>query len=194
MSKDYACQYTLSIHPDQKGETVALYPPAIKKLIPAGSNDPRIIPRVAILHVADMLGPSLWDYFAHRSGGIESHFYIRLDGTVEQYRDTGYQADANYLANDFAVSIETEGRAAGEWTQAQVTAIQRLLLWLNTTDKIPLRKIQAWDGAGVGYHTLFGAPSKWTPCRSRVLVRTGRSSSNVSSSPGSTATPTPPHL
>ena len=28
------------------------------------------------------------------------HFYIRRDGTVEQYRDTAYQADANYQAND----------------------------------------------------------------------------------------------
>jgi len=138
-------------------------PFALDKMITPGSNDPAIKPRLAILHVADMLGPSLHDYFAYRSGGIESHFYVRLDGTIEQYRNIFWQADANLDANDFAVSIETEGKADGEWTEAQLEAIKRLLLWLNSEASIPLRKVGTWDGSGVGYHTLFGAPSHWTP-------------------------------
>ena len=142
---------------------MAVCPFAVHKLIAPGSNDPRIKPRAGILHVADMIGPSLYDFFAHRSGGIESHFYVRLDGTVEQYRDTDFQADANLDANDFAVSIETEGRGAGEWTAAQLASIKRLLLWLHDEHGIPLRKIQHWDGSGFGYHTQFGAPSHWTP-------------------------------
>jgi hypothetical protein len=26
-----------------------------------------------------------------------------------------------------------------------------------------LREVKVWNGAGVGYHTLFGAPGAWTP-------------------------------
>lgn len=138
---------------------MALYPLAIQKPIPPGINDPRIKPRVVILHVAVFIGKSLYDYFKDRSGGVESHFYIRLDGTVEQYRDTIWQADANTDANDFAISIETEGMEYGQWTPEQLAAIKALILWCHETHDIPLVRCPAWDGSGVGYHTLF--PGRW---------------------------------
>ena len=142
---------------------MALCPFAVHKLIPPGSSDPRITARAAILHVDAGNASSLYDYFRFRSGGIESHFFIKLDGTIEQYRDTDFQADANLDANDFAISIETQGFGGGKWTAAQLVSIKRLLLWLNKVEGIPVRKIQHWDGSGVGYHTQFGAPSHWTP-------------------------------
>lgn len=140
---------------------MALYGPAIKKLIPppADGRDPRIKPRVVILHVAVWEQPSLHDYFNGPSGGVESHFYIRRDGTVEQYRDTGWQADANTDANGFAISIETQGMEKGEWTPEQLDAIKALILWCHTTHGIPLQRCPSWDGAGIGYHTLF--PGRW---------------------------------
>lgn len=134
------------------------YPKAIRKNIPPPHTDPKIKARVAILHVAASEGPSLYGWFNGPSGGVESHFYIRYDGTVEQYRDTGYQADANMSANDFAVSIETEGKASGKWTSAQLAAIKALLKWLHEDDPdvdIPLTVCKAWNGSGVGYHILF---------------------------------------
>lgn len=133
---------------------MALYPKAVLKLIPSSVDGP-IKPRVAILHIAVSEAASLYDYFKNRSGGIESHFYIRRDGTVEQYRDTALQADANMQANDFAVSIETQGMGSGEWTVEQLEAIKELLLWLNKVHGIPLVKCPAWNGSGVGYHILF---------------------------------------
>ena len=143
---------------------MALCPFAAWRLIPPGSSDPRIEPRVAILHVDAGNQPSLYDYFATRSGGIESHFHVRADGEIEQYRDTAWQADANNLANDFAVSIETQGYGDGEWTPAQLASIKRLLLWLHEVHpSIRLAKVDRWDGAGIGYHTQFGAPGAWTP-------------------------------
>lgn len=150
---------------------MALYPSAVKKLIAPGANDPKIIPTIAILHVAVTKADSLHDFFATKSGGIESHFYIRLDGTVEQYRDTEREADANYKANSWgangrtygAVSIETAGMGTGEWTPAQQEAIKKLLTWLHTTHGIPLRACPGPFKAGVGYHTMWGAPSAWTP-------------------------------
>ena len=142
---------------------MAVCPFAVKKLIPPGSNDPRITATQVILHVAVFEGESLHEFFRDRSGGIESHFYIRRDGTIEQYRDTAYQADANHTANDRAVSIETQGMGDGEWTPEQVDAIKRLLLWARDEHKIPLRKCPRHDAAGVGYHVMFGAPGPWTP-------------------------------
>ncbi len=142
---------------------MAKCPFALQKIIPAGSNDPPIVPRVAILHTAVTNADSLYDYFNGPSGGVESHFYIRNDGTIEQYRDTEFQADANLMANDFAVSIETAGFASDDWNSAQMIAIKKLLVWLHEEHDIPLRKILQWDGSGVGYHVLFGAPGPWTP-------------------------------
>ena len=49
-----------------------LYPAAKHLLIEPGSNDPRIKPRVAVLHVDAGGAPSLFSYFRYRSGGVES--------------------------------------------------------------------------------------------------------------------------
>ena len=143
---------------------MALCPFALHRIIPPGSSDPRITPRVAVLHVDAGNAESLYDYFANRSGGIESHFHVTRAGVIEQYRDTAFQADANNLANDFAVSIETQGYGEGEWTPEQLAAIKRLLRWLHDAHpEIRLAKVDRWDGAGIGYHVQFGAPGPWTP-------------------------------
>lgn len=150
---------------------MAWYADAIKKLIAPGPNDPPIIAVGAIMHVASGESESLFSYFSGPSNGIESHFYVRRDGTVEQYRDTAYEADANLKANQFYVngkrygyvSIETQGMEAGEWTPAQVASIERLLRWLSETHNFPLAKCKTPTSPGVGYHTMFGAPGPWTP-------------------------------
>lgn len=150
---------------------MAWYPRAVRREIRPGSNDPAIKVVGAILHVDAGNSSSLYGYFNGPSGGIESHFHIRKDGTVEQYRDTGREADANYKANSFVeggvrkgyVSIETQGYETGEWSAAQLDAIRDLLAWLAKTHGFPLRKCRDPRDPGVGYHTLFGAPSAWTP-------------------------------
>lgn len=134
-------------------------PFALKKLIPPGPTDPRIKARAVILHVAVSEQPSLYSYFNGPSGGVESHFYIRRDGTTECYRDTFWQADANTDANGFAISIETQGMERGEWTPEQLASIKALILWCHQTHGIPLSKVKTWDGSGVGYHTQF--PGRW---------------------------------
>lgn len=135
-----------------------IYPAAVKRLIPHDpAMDPRITPRVAILHVdaGGATGADLARYFSFGSRGIESHFTIDYDGTVTQFRDTAYQADANVSANNFAVSIETQGKADGSWTDAQLASIKALLTWLHETHDVPLVQCPTWNGSGVGYHILF---------------------------------------
>jgi hypothetical protein len=142
-----------------------LIPGATRKLIPPGANDPRIKARMGILHVAATNATSLYEFFNGPSGGIESHAYILKNGSQEQYRDTDYQADANYDANDFAISFETQGLASEKWTTLQLETIKKDMLWAKKAHNIPLRVVKTWDDpvGGWGYHTLFGSPSHWTP-------------------------------
>lgn len=150
---------------------MALCPFARHRLIPPGSNDPSITAVGAVLHVDAGNAESLYAYFNGPSGGIESHFHIAKDGTIEQYRDTSREADANYRGNSWTsggrryglISIETQGYGSGEWTSAQLASIKRLLAWLSDEHNFPLRVAPSWQGPGVGYHVMFGAPGPWTP-------------------------------
>lgn len=150
---------------------MAWYPEAVKKLIAPGPNDPPIYPVGAILHVDSGNANSLFDYFNGPSDGIESHFFVKKTGVIEQYRDTAFEADANLKANSFIlngkrvgfVSIETQGFDKGEWTAEQLASIKALLRWLSETHDFPLVKCKTPTSPGVGYHTMFGAPGPWTP-------------------------------
>lgn len=137
--------------------------------IAPGYSDPPIEVIGAILHVAVSEARSIRPIFMNRNG-IESHFYIRRDGSIEQYRSTGYEADANYKANSFVhggrrkgyVSIETQGMGPGEWTDAQMASIKRVLSWLDEThESFRMAVAQSPYGGGVGYHSQF--LGVWTP-------------------------------
>lgn len=148
---------------------MAWFPKARKMNIRPGSNDPAIEVVGAILHVDAGNARSLFRYFNGPSGGIESHFHVAKDGTIEQYRNTGYEADANYKANSFwsggrrkgYISIETQGYGSGEWTPEQVEAIKAILVWASAEHGFPLEKASGPYSGGVGYHTQF--PDHWTP-------------------------------
>lgn len=147
------------------------YPDAIIKNIPPGSNDPRITPIGVILHSRGGVGDSLYDYFDGPSGGIESHGYIRFGGEFEQYRDTQYEADANYKGNSFFkdgvrygfLSVETEGYGTESWADAQIDTILDFCQWTQIEHKVLMRECPTPYSSGVGYHIQFGSPGAWTP-------------------------------
>ena len=98
--------------------------------------------------------------------------------------DTGRSADANYRANrrpdgTGAISIETEDNVGNPdtlpWTDAQVDTLVRLALWAARVHRIPGRRCPSPSSPGIGFHTLFGAPSAWTPvsktCPGVVRIR-----------------------
>lgn len=105
-------------------------------------------------------------------GGSESHFGVGYDGTVYQWQDTDYQAEANGAANARAISIETADTGTGfpkwtgsnvpPWNEAQLRALDDLVAWCCRTHDIPL--VVAPDSRrstrGVGYHRLGVAPYK----------------------------------
>jgi hypothetical protein len=94
------------------------------------------------LHVAVSEALSLYPFFNY-PGRASSHFYIRKDGTVEQYIDTAFRAEADYEGNDATISVETQGGLHGPntepWTDAQVKALAKLFAWLVKTHGIPAR-------------------------------------------------------
>lgn len=136
---------------------------AKRRLLPESATQPRIRARLAILHSAAGRG-SLFNFFL-RSSSLESHFWVSTSGVVEQYVDTDVRADANYLANPFAISIETESSpsATEPWPPDQFAALVELLVWICITHQIPAIKATAWNGTGIGWHIQFGSPGKWTP-------------------------------
>lgn len=156
---------------------MARMPDADWRPIPENSSQRKIIPTQCILHSAVGKG-SLFGYFSRTSVVVESHFWVGLNGEIEQYLDTEVRGDANYLANPRAISIETADNGSPdtfEWTPAQLASIVKILLWVHKTHDIPLVQTPAWDAPGIGYHTMWGAPGRWTPvaksCPGRARIR-----------------------
>lgn len=158
---------------------MTLCPFAVHKLLPENKTQAPIDPDQVIYHTAvDALGAtSLFSFFAG-SITLESHFFIKMNGVIEQYMDTRVRADANRYANSRAISIETEDEgdpARIPWSSEQVKALVRLTDWLcDTHPKILRRKCPAWDQAGIGYHSMWGAPSPWTPSAGKTCPGAAR--------------------
>lgn len=113
---------------------MARYPAAIWKPIAAQylPGRPLVAHNRVSLHVAVSEASSLHSYFS-APGRPSSHFYVRRDGTVEQYVDTDARAEADLEGNDATISVETQGGVSdpqGEpWTDQQVEALAQLVAW-----------------------------------------------------------------
>lgn len=141
--------------------------------LPEWQSQPRITPTTIIDHSIVGSAEGAWQMFKDRSS-LESHFIVRgrrsgtSDGWIWQLMDTDRQGDANLQANGYALSIETEDDGDPDhqpWTNAQIES----LAWLHDELRrvhptIPRRQSRSCgDPGGLGYHTLHGAPSCWTP-------------------------------
>jgi N-acetyl-anhydromuramyl-L-alanine amidase AmpD len=150
-------------------------PFAIWTPIAATNQDARVHEKTqVILHT--LVGSARGTIAAwQRSNRLESTFIVALDGTLYQCMDSASRADANLSANRSAISIETEDHGVGRnrewdpdrvwvpWTEAQLATIARVLEWAHRTHAIPMERCASPTSAGVGYHSMWGAPSPWTP-------------------------------
>ena len=117
---------------------------------------------VLILHVAVSEAPSLQGFFegSIKNAPVCSHFYVRRDGTVEQYIDTKYISAADNQAGARSIAVETQGGVKNankeKWTKAQVTALAGIAKWAKETHGIPLviPVDSANSSAGVAWHRL----------------------------------------
>ena len=126
-----------------------------------------------ILCFHTMVG-SLWgtdQYFRSGNGagygGTEAHFGLGGDGTLVQWQDTAFQADANYNGNPDVLSVENadmgpefapwninDASAVPAFTPAQIERGARIAAWANREHGIPLVLIpDTLPGRrGIAYH------------------------------------------
>lgn len=97
-------------------------------------------------------------------GGTYAHFYVGEDGTLYQYQDTAYMAQADLDGNTSTISVETwDGGTERPWTPAQVATLGRLFAWIVATHStVPDRIATPDNTAGLAWHRLgvqgnFGA-------------------------------------
>jgi flagellar capping protein FliD len=160
---------------------------AIWREIPDNRRQPTMRATQVIMHSMASPGTSpqeLIRYWSRPGTPLESHFIVGRDGRAWQLVDTGRSADANFHANrrpdgTGAISIETEDNVGNPdtlpWTAAQIDTLVRLALWAARVHGVPRRRCRSPSSPGVGYHTMFGAPSEWTPvsktCPGTIRIR-----------------------
>lgn len=132
------------------------YPGAVKKPISINYTKRVTTKTCVILHTSASLSSSLHGWFSNQSAKASSHFYIRMDGVVEQYLDTKHISWANASANSRSVTIETEGLGNEKWTPAQLESIKKVLKWSCAEHNIPVRQMNssAASEKGIGWHRL----------------------------------------
>lgn len=143
------------------------------KHLPEASTQATITPRMFIVHTAvDAPGPTdLAKYFGRADVRAESHYFVHLDGEIDELMPTNVRADANRWANPFAISAETEDEGRPHelgWTDAQLESLEWLIRKDSAEWGFPLQRCDRWDGTGVGYHVMFGAPGPWTSVRGKT--------------------------
>lgn len=139
--------------------------------LPDSGREPSITMRTVIHHSIVGSAEGAWQYFAGGTA-IESTFIVKKSGYFWQIMSLGEQADANFRANAFAGSIETEDNGDPDrdpWTPAQLETLVWLSLEMRRLrPRIARRKCRSWDDAGLGYHTLF--PRQWTNVPGKLLA------------------------
>lgn len=150
---------------------MAWYPKAVRKEVKRFRRRMRKPVRIN-LHTAVSNASSLFGFF-NRPGNVTSHFYVRKDGTVEQYVNTKYRAACDLKGNPDTVSIESwdgygrvwKSGSPPEWTPEQVAAIAELVQWLwDTHGSIPKREAttskRGRSSHGLSFHRLGVASSR----------------------------------
>jgi hypothetical protein len=142
---------------------------------PIGANTGgRIGPNLGlILHHAVAYG-SLWSFFNNPTSEVSAHFWVALDGRIEQYVDTDVVAWHGRSLNSRYVGVETEGCGASfnyaePMTQAMVNALARIYGEGNRRHGWAYTLANADGQPGFGYHRM--AVNTACPCDIRLARR-----------------------
>lgn len=135
-----------------------------------------ITPSSLIAHTAVSGANSLWSFFDGPSGGIDAHFYLRANGSAEQYISVEQVAQANGSANRWwdpvaklwrgAVSVESWDNGAPDttpWTLPQLKTLSDLAHWLHDRYAMPLELCATPHSPGIGFHSMWPHPNPWSP-------------------------------
>lgn len=143
---------------------MALYPAAEWRPLADGNPDALMTAHdiVCVHTMAGFLAGTEAEFRKNGWTGTESHFGVGgpsdpgFDGTVYQWVDTDFQADANLEGNPRLISIETsDGRdETTPWTEAQLAAIAAIIVWACQEYDIPAELVaDSTPGLrGIAYH------------------------------------------
>lgn len=113
--------------------------------------------RGLVLHVQDDTGDP-WGWFNTPSSQASSDFWVRLDGHIEQYCETGVDyAWCQAAGNPFYASVETEGHPDTPLTPAQLESVAQIYAWGHHTFDWPLVVVDSTTEHGLTYHGVGGA-------------------------------------
>lgn len=120
-------------------------------------------------------------YFRRGDVVAESTFVVGWgpEDPTRQLMDSTDNADANLAANKSGISIEVVGDGKAGYNAWQRAELIRLGLWAAANHPIPMQVIPDPDGAGFGWHIMFGSPGPWTgvakvcPGKQRTAELTG---------------------
>ena len=113
--------------------------------------------RGLVLHVQDDVGCP-WGWFNNPASQASSDFWVRRDGHLEQYCNTGVDyAWAQAAGNPYYASVETEGHPDTPLTSAQMESVAHIYAWGHSEFGWPLVVVDSTTAHGFTWHGVGGA-------------------------------------
>jgi hypothetical protein len=145
-------------------------PGAELRLLPEAGQPDGYVKDQLIYHSIVGSAEGAYGYFLNHTT-LESTFIVKLNGDTIQCMWATDRADANSRSNRRAISVETEDNRNPDsfpWTDDQLDELVRIGVWAVEHHAItPVRCPGPYE-PGIGYHSMHGAPSPWTPARGKT--------------------------
>lgn len=145
---------------------------AVHKPIGANTGGPLEPNLGLVLHHAVANG-SLFNFFNNPASQVSAHFWVALDGRIEQYVNTGTIAWHAMELNQRYVGVETEGCTTPPYAQPMTDLMVKSLATLYAEGRQrhgwPLGEANADGQPGFGYHRM--AINTACPCDVRLAMR-----------------------
>lgn len=111
--------------------------------------------RGLVLHVQEGKG-SLYRQFSEPQQRSSAHFWVSLEGEIEQYVSVLDQAWTQVAGNPSWASVETAGFATRPLTEAQMDAVARIYAWGAAEYGWPDTVADSPQDRGLGTHSMGG--------------------------------------
>jgi hypothetical protein len=106
-----------------------------------------------VVHVQVGTG-SLFGWFSNPAAEVSAHFWIDLDGSLEQYVPAGTTAWAEVEGNSSYLSVETCGFPEDPLTDSQCATLAKLVAWGHQSYGWPLELVDH-GGQGITTHAFY---------------------------------------
>jgi hypothetical protein len=133
-----------------------------------------------VVHIAEGWFDGTIAWQRNKQSGTSSHFIVGRDGAVAQMVDTEDRAWTQKAGNSSWMSVECEGFTKGHrlnpggWeslTDAQMTAIARILVRCNAVYGVPLQVTSSASTRGLGHHSMGGTSWGHQDCPGDPIIR-----------------------